>query len=88
MLEPKKWRKPMDRPVNFENANERNAWIIQHADYFVACRLIDRKRERHEAKSLEEARNIAKALLKENKKPLLIYAVQGIHDTFVESIKA
>jgi hypothetical protein len=77
-----------DQPINFESSNERNAWIIQHADYFVACRLIDRKRERHEAKTLDEARALAKQLLKQNPKPLLIYAVEGIHDTFVEAVKA
>jgi|HubBroStandDraft_4_1064222.scaffolds.fasta_scaffold39907_3 hypothetical protein len=78
----------MGKPVNFESANERNAWIIQHADYFVACRLIDRKRERHEAKTLDEARAMAKQLLKQNPKPVLIYAVNGISDTYVETIKS
>ena len=77
----------MERPTNFESANDRNAWIIQHADYFTVCRFIDRKRERLEAKTLEEARDIAKILLKQNPKPCLIYAVQGIHDTYVEMVK-
>ena len=77
-----------DKPTNFESANDRNAWVIQHADHFVAFRMIKRVRQRVEAKSLEEARERAAHLLAENNsKPVLIYAVQGINDTFVEMIK-
>lgn len=78
----------MDKPTNFESANDRNAWIIQHADHFVAFRMIKRERQRVEAKTLDEARLKAAHLLAENNsKPVLIYAVSGIHDTYVESVK-
>ncbi len=76
------------RPVNFESANDRNAWIIKNADHFVAFRMIKRERQRVEAKTLDEAREKAAHLLAENNsKPVLIYAVNGISDTFVEMVK-
>lgn len=74
--------------LGFQTAEERTALIIKEAEYFTACRIIDRKRERHEASSIEGARALAKAMLAENGiKPILIYAVSGIHDTYVETIK-
>lgn len=77
-----------DKPTNFESANDRNAWIIQHADYFTCARILGRVRQRVEAKTLDEARLKAAHLLTENNsKPVLIYAVQGINDTFVEMVK-
>jgi hypothetical protein len=70
------------------SANDRNAWIIKNADHFVAFRLLKRERQRLEAKSLEEARERAAHLLAQNNtKPVLIYAVNGISDTFVEMVK-
>lgn len=77
-----------ERPVNFENANDRNAWIIQHADFFTAFRMLGRQRQRLEAKTIEGARQHAAHLLAENNsKPVLIYAVNGLSDTFVEMVK-
>jgi hypothetical protein len=77
-----------DKPVNFESANDRNAWIIQYADYFTCARILGRVRQRVEAKTLDEAREKAAHLLAENNsKPVLIYAVNGISDTFVEMVK-
>ena len=76
-----------EKPVNFESAEARTKWIIDHADYFVACRLLDRKRERHEAQTLDGARLYAKLMLSVNPKPCLIYAVNGVNDTYVETVK-
>ena len=78
----------MDKPVNFEKAEERNAWIIKHAEYFTAFRMLGRRRHREEAKTIEEARKKAHLMLAENDtKPVLIYAVNGISDTYVEMVK-
>jgi hypothetical protein len=78
----------MDKPTNFESANDRNAWIIKNAEHFVAFRMLNRERQRLEAKSLDDARLKAAHLLAENNsKPVLIYAVNGISDTFVEMVK-
>lgn len=77
-----------EHPLNFESAQARQDWIIQHAEYFTTCRLIARKYVRNEHKSLEEARQHAKVMLAENSaKPVLIYAVQGNSDTYIEMIK-
>lgn len=71
----------------FQTAEERKSLICDGADYFTACRFIDRKRIREEAPNLEAARAIAHLMLLENPKPVLIYAVQGVHDTYVETVK-
>ena len=74
--------------LGFQTHEERSAKIIKDADYFTCCRTINRQRQRLEAPSLERARVLASSMLAEdNTKPVLIYAVSGIHDTFVESVK-
>lgn len=79
----------MEKPVNFANAQERADWIIANADYFTAFRMMGRRRQRIEAPTLEQVRAEARALLAEdNSKPLLIYAVNGVNDTYVETVKA
>ncbi len=77
-------------PKSYEEitANDRNAWIIKNATSFTAFRILGRVRQRVEAKTLDEARAKAAHLLAENNsKPVLIYAVNGISDTFVEMVK-
>jgi hypothetical protein len=78
----------MSKPLNFETAQSRNDWIIEHAEYFTTCRMINRKYIRNEHKTLDEARRHAKTMLAENgTKPVLIYAVQGNSDTYIEMVK-
>jgi hypothetical protein len=76
-----------EEPLNFQTEQERREWIITHASYFTTARMIQRKYERQQWPSLDVARSEAKKLLKLNPKPVLIYAVEGIHDTFVEMVK-
>lgn len=77
-----------ERPLNFESAQARQEWIIQHAEYFTTCRMIARRYIRAEHKSLDDARQAAKLLLAEDaSKPILIYAVQGNSDTYIEMVK-
>ena len=77
-----------EKPIDFENSDQRNAWIIKHAEYFTTCRRIRMKLIRAEHRTIEEARKHAGELLKEdNSKPVLIYAVSGNSDTYVEMVK-
>ena len=76
------------QPLLFENWKTRNEWIVKNATYFTAFRYLTRQRQRLEAPTIEGAREQAKTLLKENPKAVLIYAVSGNSDTFVEMVKA
>ena len=76
-----------EQPLNFDDANQRNAWIIENAESFTAFRMLNRQRQRMDAASIDEARSMAKTMLIENPKPVLIYAVNGLSDTFVEMVK-
>lgn len=80
-----------ERPLNFETAQQRQEWIIKHAEYFTTCRTIStrtsKERTRNEHSSLEDARGHAKVMLAENPKPVLIYAVSGNSDTYIEMVK-
>jgi hypothetical protein len=77
-----------DKPLNFDSEPQRRQWIIDHAEYFVACRIVQRRRERAEAKSLQEAREKAVCMLaQDSSKPILIYAVNNVHDTYVETVR-
>jgi hypothetical protein len=77
----------MEQPLNFPTAEARSNWIKANATYWTAFRYLGRKRQREEAPTLEEARIKANRMLAENDiKPVLIYAVCGISDTFVEMV--
>jgi HJR/Mrr/RecB family endonuclease len=77
-----------NRPLNFASAKEREDWIIANAQLFTTVRMIQRKYERQEHKTLKEARAHAHLLLKEDKsKPVLIYAIHDNSDTYVEMVK-
>ena len=77
-----------NRPLNFANAKEREDWIINNAQLFTTVRMIQRRYERQEHKTLKEARAFAHLLLKEDKsKPVLIYAIHDNSDTYVEMVK-
>lgn len=77
-----------DQPLNFESAKEREAWLLQNANYFTTVRMLNRRYARQEHKTLEEARTHAHLLLiQDGSKPVLIYAVKGDSSTYVEMIK-
>ena len=71
---------------SFENEADRRAWITDNADYFTCIRRHSRRYEREEFKTLEEARKGAKRLIDMQKLPVMIYAVFGPYDTWVENI--
>lgn len=77
----------MTNMPDFESEKERQQWIINNADYFTVVRRRNLKNERLEFKSLSEAEAGARKLLVDNPDArYLIYAVAGIHDTFVKVI--
>jgi hypothetical protein len=78
----------INRPLNFANAKEREEWITNHADYYTTVRMIQRKYDRQEHKTLKDARTHAHLLLaKDKSKPVLIYAIHDNSDTYVEMVK-
>lgn len=75
-----------DKPLNFISSEQRSQWLIQNADYFTVVRRVRRTYERHERPTLEEARRLAKSLVDRCGQPFMIYAVKGVHDTWVENV--
>lgn len=62
------------------------AWIIANADHFVV--FLYRGRQRAEAKTLDEAKELAARALEgaeRNTQPAMIYAIKEIHSTMVGS---
>ena len=74
---------------DFETAEERSEWIQAHADLWTAVRFHGRGNyERHEYKDRLSAETAARRMANENhSKPVMIYAVAGVHDSFVIAIK-
>lgn len=74
---------------DFRTYQERDAWIRDHSDYFTVVRYLGPRRgyERHEVKSLEAAEVLARRMSNESGVPYLIYAVNGISDALVTTIK-
>jgi len=74
----------------FTKADERNKWIKDYAQFFTVIRRRNRRYERDECWSLEEATQLAQKRLAhdELKQPLLIYAVAGGHDALVATVYA
>lgn len=63
---------------------EHEAWIRENADYFTV--FLFRGRQRHEAKTLDEAKEIAvKTMIgsERNTQPAMIYAVKEIHSVLM-----
>jgi hypothetical protein len=76
------------RPLNFATAQERQDWIIQHANHFTTVRRLNMVVAKQEHKTIDEARAHAKKMVEANgTKPVLIYAVNGNSDTYVEMVK-
>lgn len=69
---------------DFKTADEREKWIISHADYFTYILRRDRRNYRGEAKTLPLARDGAWRIIEADPTAkVMIYAVAGTHDTFV-----
>jgi hypothetical protein len=71
-------------PLEAHTAN-----VIANADYFSAVVFRGRGRfERKEGKTLEEARELARALLREvgGQRPAGIYAVKDVYEVHVENV--
>lgn len=74
---------------DFKTADDRTAYIIANADYFTCVRRkasVGTGYERHEVPTLERAEELARELANAAQKPYMIYAVCGIHDTYVKGI--
>lgn len=72
----------------FKSEKDRQQWIIANADYFTVVRFKNRRYERHERKTLEEAEKLAKELCFQNEgSRWMIYAVTAEgRDTFVKTV--
>lgn len=73
--------------MDFKSAEERQQWIMEHAEYFTVFRYKNRKRIRHERPSLEEAEILARSLcLAEPGSRWMIYAVNGVMDSWIKTV--
>lgn len=73
---------------DFPNEAARKIWFRENAEYFTIIYRKDKKNQRVEAPSLVAARTEAMRILQ--KQPtlhLLIYAVVGASDNYVETIQ-
>jgi len=78
----------MEREIQYESPEEWTNWILRHADYFTVIRRKNMHNERYEYTSLPEAEVMAHLLLDEDPyKSVLIYAVAGVHDTLIQTVK-
>ena len=75
-------------PERFVNHAERDAYIVNHADYFTVGRRIGPREgyERHEVESLVDAKILGRRMANETGKIYLLYAVAGLSDAFIEAI--
>ena len=80
------WR---DLTRDFLTIAERDNWIIANADLFTVVRYLGPLNgyERHEAKSLDAATELAGRMAKKAGRPYLIYACAGQKDCFVCSVQ-
>ena len=73
---------------DFKDINERTSFIDQHADYWTVVRFRGQgDYERHEFPKRSDAFEAATKLANDTNTTYMIYAVLGIYDTFVTSIK-
>ena len=79
----------MEREAQYESPAAWRAWIISHADYYTVIRRKNMQNERYEYGSLQAAQAMAQQLVTEDPhKSVLIYAVAGVHDTYLETVSA
>lgn len=73
----------------FSSREEREKWFVENADYFTIVRRAKGKSYRVETKTLVRAETLAKSIVEQPRYQhvrLLIYAVRGVSDTYVETI--
>ena len=76
----------MDPLPEFKSEPERQQWITDHATLFTVIRRQGRRYEREEFHTLAGAETYAeKIVARDANARLLIYAVYGVHDTYVKS---
>jgi hypothetical protein len=75
-------------PKKGEAREARENHIKENADYFTVVRYLGPRAgyERHERPTLIAARDLAVELAVKMNSGYLIYAVAGIHDTWVENV--
>jgi hypothetical protein len=77
----------MEREAQYESPAAWRAWVISHADYYTVIRRKNMQNERYEYPTLPQARAMAQQLVTEGPhKSILIYAVAGVHDTYLETV--
>lgn len=75
-------------PLNFEAEPERRDWIINHADYFTTYLRTRRHILRDQWPTLAKAERAAQRILVSHPdRVVMIYAVAGVHDTWVKNVK-
>ena len=77
---------------SFQTAAEKDAWVLAHADRFTICRFKGAESpsrfDRKEVATLERAREVAEEALREDPTArLIVYALAGVLETYVETIK-
>jgi hypothetical protein len=71
----------------FKEAKERSQWIINNAEYFTIIRRKNRRNLREEAKTLDEAIQIAQRMIAaEPDMNCLIYGVWQNYDTLAATL--
>lgn len=79
----------MEHEPQYESPAAWRAWIIAHVDYYTVIRRKNMRNERYECSSLQAAQAMAQQLVSEDPhKSVLIYAVAGVHDTYLETVSA
>jgi hypothetical protein len=76
---------PLHMP-DFRTADERTEHIKNNADHFTVTFRYNLKNITREFKELDFARLYAKFAANEVGKPVLIYAVLGPHDSWIETV--
>lgn len=74
--------------MDFKTEAERRKHLIENADHFTVVRYLGPRNgyERHEQPTLPEAEGLAQQKANEAGRPYGIYAVKGIHDTWVMNV--
>lgn len=71
----------------FKSEPERQKWITDNAEMFTVIRRQNRRNIRQEFNTLADAEHYAREVAVSNRDArLLIYAVYGVHDTYVKTV--
>jgi hypothetical protein len=72
---------------DFKSPEERHAYFRRHVGFFTAACRLERFTYRSEHETLEDARAAAAAVAKALNKVIMIYAVIGNYDQWLENVK-